>query len=192
MLDSFQSFTDVLYKIKEDKNNNVMKTLKCAAIFLTASLPKPNVCFGIVLLQGWWKCDYSGLHELPVWPSAFGDELGILDGSRIEQRIHQRLVSCLYTYKVPKAWARGSACQLRLRKHAIRLFITHLSASQKAIVSLFFFFFSKNLPLSIAHIQLSIRCYADQCPKYQSSQMFARALGKPYSLRTMCILSWMF
>lgn len=55
-----------------------------------------------------------------------------------------------------------------------------------------FFLFSENLPLCIAHIQLTIRCCADQCPEYQSSQMFARALGKPYSLRTICILSWMF
>lgn len=53
----------------------------------------------------------------------------------------------------------------------------------------FFFFFNKNLPLYFAHIQLTIRCYADQCPKYQSSQMFARTLGKTYSLRTICILS---
>lgn len=85
--------------------------------------------------------------------------------------------------------AGGSTCWHKSRQCAMRLFITRLSASQKAIGSLFLF--SKNLPLCIAHIQLTIRCYADQCPKYQSSQMFARALGKPYGLGTICILSWM-
>ena len=134
--------------------------------------------------------DYSGLHQLLAWPKAFGTVLQgrrLAEGPTGEHPWPHRAV--LQRAPGVEIGAGDSARRLEPRKRTIRLSITHLSASQKAIG--IHFFFSKNLPFCIAHIQLTIRCYADKCPKYQSSQMLARALGKPYGLRTICILSWM-
>lgn len=161
-----------------------------STIFLTAPEPKANVCFGRLKPSGWgelglfWFTSATGLTQ-GLWhcPARAGsDRLGGWRAALIP-------LHCAAECSGMESEAGGSTHWHKSRQCAIRLFITRLSASQKAIGSLFFF--SKNLPLCIAHIQLTIRCYADQCPKYQSSQMFARALGKPYGLRTICILSWM-
>lgn len=133
--------------------------------------------------------DYPGLHQLLAWPRAFGSVLQGLGLTAESQESSPHPTAVCWESSAMGAGTGGSTRWQKSRHCAIRLFITHLSASRKAIGSLFFF--TKNLPLCIAHIQLTIRCYADQCPKYQSSQMFTRALGKPYGLRTICILSWM-
>lgn len=111
-----------------------------STIFLATPEPKTNVCFGRVKLSGWrelglfWFTSATGLTQ-GVWhcpPRVGFDRLRGWRTALIP-------LHCAAERSGMESGAGGSIRWQKSRQCAIRLFITRLSASQKAIGSLFFF-----------------------------------------------------
>lgn len=159
---------------------------KFFTISLAATKSKADLCFGRVLLQSWqalglpWFTSATGLTRGP-WCCPLKDEFG-----RLENTPHH---ATLQSAPGVENGVGASTCLLKQRKCTVRLFITYLSASQKATGSLFSS--SVKICLSallvLAHNQMLCR----SVPKISVQPNVCQSLGKPYSLRTICILSRM-
>lgn len=132
VLVSFQSFFGVLHEIKEEKKKNkTSKILKFSTISLAAPKPKANVCFGRVVLQGWWELrlfwftSATGLTQ-GLWCCPLRVEFGRL------RRWRTPLATPCCAAKCPRVeiGAGGSEHWLKPRKCAIRLFTTRLSLTE--------------------------------------------------------------